>query len=75
MADSLLKDKNEEPSKEFFEPLETDDKPDEPPKKNRKTNFFKYLLAFIAIALIIAIIICYQKLYKPLNDINIIMQK
>ena len=75
MSNSLLEDKYQEPSKEYFEPLETDDEQEEPPKKKK---LFKYLLAFIAIILIIYTIIyyiCYQKPSLPLNDVNAIMQK
>ena len=78
MSDSLLKDKNEESSKEDFEPLEFDDKEDKPTKKIRKFRFVKYLLSLITIILIIAIItyyIYYQKFSLPLNEANFIFQK
>ena len=78
MSDLLLKDKNEEPSKEEFEPLETDDNQHELTKKNRKSKFGKYLLTFITFILITAAItyyIYYKKSSTSLNESDNIMQK
>ena len=78
MSDPLIKNKNKEPSKDDFEPLETDDKPDELTKKNRKSKFIKYLLIFIAIIFIIAIItyyVCCQKSSMILNEENTLLQE
>ena len=78
MTDPLLKDKKQEPSKDDFEPFETDDKQDDHINKNKKSKFLKYLLAFIVIFLTVAAItyyICYKRFSISLNDPDTIMQK
>ena len=72
MSELIIEDKNEEPSKDYFEPLETDDNQEELTKKNKKSKYVKYLLTFIAIILLIAIIsyycIYYQNTALALNE-------
>ena len=78
MSDFLLKDKNQEPSKDDYEPLKQMIIKTNFTKKNRKFKFAKYLLTFNAIILITATFtyyIYYKKSSISLNESDNIMQK
>ena len=78
MIAPLLKSKNSEISQNDFEPLETDEKKEENPKKKNTPSLFKYILILI-ILLVIGAGIYYYKYYKrfssPLNKHEALLEE